>query len=411
MKKPKNVALITPSWPTGSLANGIVTYIEQMYGGFKAIGLECAVLTWRGGDETNLDIYPIIEKKSSALLKISNKVRGLLELGQGSQGESGTRIAETLKGIPVDKQPFIIEQAENFGASYRTQQCTNIPVITRLHGPYFLHGDIDNHPKDKAYLNRLENEKKAILYTAGVSSPSRDVLQKTIDFYNVELEGAAVIPNPIAIPEERETWHYEACDPNRLLFVGRFDNRKGGDLVVDAFAKLLQQFPHAMLDFVGPDIGYEDEDGKRWLIKDYIEEKYPQMLGQEKIKIHGKLPAEKIKKFRQQAFVTLIASRYDNFPYTVMEALSYGSPIVAANVGGIPEIVNDGISGVLFNGGDADSLLQSIANLLKNHSFAIKLGENARREAIAKYSITTVASQMSDFYQERLARYRLEQQT
>jgi glycosyltransferase involved in cell wall biosynthesis len=135
------------------------------------------------------------------------------------------------------------------------------------------------------------------------------------------------------------------------------------------------------------------------------------MLGQEKIKIHGKLPAEKIKKFRQQAFVTLIASRYDNFPYTVMEALSYGSPIVAANVGGIPEIVNDGISGVLFNGGDADSLLQSIANLLKNHSFAIKLGENARREAIAKYSITTVASQMSDFYQERLARYRLEQQT
>ena len=88
-----------------------------------------------------------------------------------------------------------------------------------------------------------------------------------------------------------------------------------------------------------------------------------------------------------------------------MEALSHGSPIVASRVGWIPEIITDNLSGLLFNSGDVDSLVENITILLENHHLAIELGKNVRAEAQSRFSLTSVASQMKDFYQEVVARY------
>ena len=68
------------------------------------------------------------------------------------------------------------------------------------------------------------------------------------------------------------------ADPKRILFVGRFDRHKGGDLIIDAFGKVLAQIPDARLWFVGPDMGYIDANGRTWHIEEYLRDRIPGAL-------------------------------------------------------------------------------------------------------------------------------------
>ena len=54
---------------------------------------------------------------------------------------------------------------------------------------------------------------------------------------------------------------------------------------------------------------------------------------------------------------------YENCPYSVMESQLYGTPVVASRIGGVPELVEDGITGELFTPGDVDDLKSKIENL------------------------------------------------
>ena len=93
----KNIVLITPSWPTGSLANGIVTYTENMYNGFKQNDDNCFVLTWKGGDKSNPNIYSINQKGEWSLTsKIGMKLSCLVGLKSGRKKKSAKQIADTL---------------------------------------------------------------------------------------------------------------------------------------------------------------------------------------------------------------------------------------------------------------------------------------------------------------------------
>ena len=72
-----------------------------------------------------------------------------------------------------------------------------------------------------------------------------------------------MIPNPIAVKPEAHRWRLETCDPNRILFIGRFDRHKGADFLLRAFAALAPSVPNLRLDFVGNDVGLMLEDGRK----------------------------------------------------------------------------------------------------------------------------------------------------
>jgi len=86
-----------------------------------------------------------------------------------------------------------------------------------------------------------------------VSAPSAEVLQAVKDYYGFDLSASRVIPNPLAAAAESETWGVKNRSNPSLLFVGRFDRRKGGDLILRVFAELAASDPRLCLTFVGPD--------------------------------------------------------------------------------------------------------------------------------------------------------------
>ena len=95
-----------------------------------------------------------------------------------------------------------------------------------------------------------------------ITSPSLEILERTRAYYGLPLEGAEVIPPPTEMVPDRSRWAAES-DPETIVFVGRFDRHKGGDLVIDAFAQVARGRPGARLRFVGPDAGiFVDDEGR-----------------------------------------------------------------------------------------------------------------------------------------------------
>lgn len=88
----------------------------------------------------------------------------------------------------------------------------------------------------------------------------------------------------------------------------------------------------------------------------------------------------------------------DALPYVVLDAMAFGKPIVATQVGGIPEQVMDGESGILVSPGDSLALAEAIKKLLKNPALATRLGQNACAQVREKFSMMSMEHGLSRLY-------------
>jgi len=105
--------------------------------------------------------------------------------------------------------------------------------------------------------------------------------------------------------------------------------------------------------------------------------------------------------------VSVIGSRYENFPLTVVEAMARGCPTVAAKVGGIPVILQDGDNGLLHQAGDPSDIATKIVQLLKNPAQAAELGRQAAADCERRYYPDVVAGRMVEFYRRIISRQAL----
>lgn len=97
------------------------------------------------------------------------------------------------------------------------------------------------------------------------------------------------------------------------------------------------------------------------------------------------------------------ASSYESFPRSVLEALALGRPVVATSVGGLPEIVRDGETGILVPPGDPENLAAAILRLLGDRELAHRLGTAARKFIGERYTVEAQACAMAALYREALA--------
>jgi glycosyltransferase involved in cell wall biosynthesis len=271
---------------------------------------------------------------------------------------------------------------------------TEVPVVVRLHGPHYLHAPVLAQPVDPAIADA---ERRCIAEAVGITAPARDVLERVRREYGLPLADAVVIPNPVPIVPPERRWRLDACDRKTILFVGRFDRHKGGDLVIDAFREVAARRPEVELAFVGPDRGLPDADGRPRTIGDYLDAQVPREL-RPRIHFLGARTGDEIEVFRRQAFVTVVASRYEIFGLALAEALAFGCPTVAANVGGIPEVLLGDRTGLLFAGGDASDLAAKIESLLAHPERAAELGRAASADMASRMSPDVVARASVDYY-------------
>lgn len=94
---------------------------------------------------------------------------------------------------------------------------------------------------------------------------------------------------------------------------------------------------------------------------------------------------------------------YENFPRTIVEAMANGLPVIASRIGSLPEIVHDGVTGLLFNPGDASDLAEKILTLENNPTLASKMGEAARKKYEESYTGDINYRQLVEIYRDAIA--------
>lgn len=404
MSQKLSIAYVSPGWPLNQYPNGIVTYVQNMLLGLGGRqDVDAKVLAFVVGQNV-VPMDRIIDLSSQAEEKsISEKIQDFLGFKVNSsyaiQNVNSRLILKTVNKIAP--QFDLLELEESFGLAAKIIPYVNFPVITRLHGPWFIHAPILNRELEPSFKYRVKSEGIAIRESQGITAPSLDVLRQVRAFYNLDLSNAKVIHNPVPETASSMLWNYPDCDKRMLLFVGRFDRHKGGDLVLDAFRLIALKNPEISLTFVGPDIGIL-RNGKKLLISEYINTYIPESNIRQRIVILGHQSKEKILALRKQALITLVTSRYETFSLSLVEALSTGSPVIATAAGAIKEIVKSGYNGILAEPESVEDFSVKIESLIADPDKMKALSKNAIDDCRLKYHPSVIAQQTLDYYQSLL---------
>jgi glycosyltransferase involved in cell wall biosynthesis len=397
------VAFLTPAWPVDAAANGIVTYVDSIAAELRRQGHTVCILSAYSNDAgSQADVYPVGREELSGLARIRHGLTFRINPPEAMRQRYGRALVQAARRAIAERGVELLEMEESFGLVQLVKPQLPIPVVARLHGPHFANGAALGVPTDTTFHQRIRHEGVGIARADAVSAPSHDVLERTRAYYGLPLTGAALIPYPTpAVPAEHR-WSLAECDPARLLFIGRFDRHKGGDVVIDAFRKVAQRLPQVRLWFVGPEEGQTDEQGRHWTLAEYIAERAPDVA--ERIDCLGRQPHASLAEMRRKAFATIVGSRYETFGIVVLEAMAYGCPLAATRAGGIAEIIEDGVNGVLARPGDPDDLASAILRLLEAPEFAAKLGRRAAEDA-ARYHPDAIAHETALFHRRVLDRW------
>ena len=209
------------------------------------------------------------------------------------------------------------------------------------------------------------------------------------------------IVNPLKMEDDIPLWQLANCDRDTILFIGRFDLRKGADIVLQAFRSALRQRPQLRLVFVGPDTGLPSANG-RVHFEQYREQIFPSEL-RDRVEYLGRMPNRDVAQQRTRAMVTVIGSRWENQGYTVLEAMFQGCPIVCTDAGGCPENVVHESTGRLARSEDPESFTTETLAMVNDPAGAERLGQAARRYVLEHHAPSAVATASLQLYRRILA--------
>jgi len=403
------VAYYSPGWPPGLVPNGVVSYVGNLRQGLLAQGgvrpwVVTPSITGEAGGHRDVFVLPRPGTKG-LLARCTDAVRRRMNPDPlGIRGRI-RRLAGAIDHLRRNENLDLFEIEDAFGIAHSLAPRARVPIVVRLHGPCFLTGSGWRSGGGEAAMRRRnDDERLGLLAASAVTAPSAHVLQATREHFGLELPNARVIHNPILPVAPEHKWSLDHCEANHILYVGRFESVKGGDVVIDAFARIAARHPTCRLTFVGPDKGCVDGDGKRWLLREYVSAKLPRSA-QERFEWLDFQPHDRIAVLRQRAMVTLVPSRYETFGLAAVEALAAGCPVVASNAGGLGEVVRDGHNAVVARSEDPDDFAEKVLSLLERPSHAAALGARAAADT-SRFHADVIAAQSLALYRDTIERFR-----
>lgn len=265
-----------------------------------------------------------------------------------------------------------------------------LPFVTTLHGT-----DITLVGLDRSYLPIT---RFSIQESDGVTSISNYLKAKTVEDFEIARD-IEVIPNfvncDVYTPYRDEAIRREArrklAEPGEALLIhlSNFRPVKRVVDVVKVFARVAEQFP-ARLALVGDG---PDRSAAEWLAHD---------LGiNEKIHFLGK--QERVNELLPLADVMLMPSQLESFGLAALEAMACRVPTIATRVGGVPELIDDGVTGLLYPVGDVEAMAEGAIGLLKNRDRLEVMRDEARKAARSRFCATLVLPLYAKYYEKILA--------
>jgi len=214
-----------------------------------------------------------------------------------------------------------------------------------------------------------------------------DLVKAELDRYLPQVASkSVVIKNAVEVQDFPDTLN-KSYD---IIFVGRLEKAKGVDVLLRAI-QLLEK--NRSLNLKVAIVG----DGSQ---RDYLKNMVRDLEIKSKVEFLG--VREDVSELMRSSKIFVLPSRWEGLPMVILEAMANKVPIIASAVGGIPEVISDGIHGLLIEPDNWDVLASRIELLLNDASLRKKLSENAFERVLSDYSIKEYCKNMLKLYEEVL---------
>jgi len=249
---------------------------------------------------------------------------------------------------------FLLRRASGLGAR------RSPPCVVHLHSPtVFIATFNDWDLNSPAILAASRQEEYCITAADALLCPSSFLARQVQAHYGLEPGRIEVIPLPKAaggrIRRAADTW---AKGP--ICYIGRLERRKGLLEWIRAAVQIAQESPQAVFEFTGANIlGCNPIQSELVLI-----EMVPRKL-QPRFIFHDGQTRQRIPEYLARARFAAVPSRWENFPYACIEAMSSGLPVLATRQGGMPEMIRDGHTGWLADQPTSERLAQTLRRALE----------------------------------------------
>lgn len=385
------------------------TFILREIRQLRALGCEVEVASIRAADRPSERLTP--EEREEAARTYFIKPAGVLRLAMAQlwlftkrpgRWFAGFLFAFRLGGWDLRRIVFHLgyfAQAVLFGRWLAEQHLTHvhshfsstvalfarrmfpITISLTIHGP-----DEFNDVAGFAMARKVRDS----VFLCAISDFARSQILRTCpssEWRKIHVVRLGVDPNVYLPRPFRET-----PDPVELITVGRLAPVKGHAILLEALAQLRQSGRNVRLHLVG--------DGPERVVLEHA----AAARGLSKSAIFtGALKQDEVLELYRAADLSVLASFAEGIPVVLMEAMAMEISCVATSVNGVPELIRDGVTGLLVPPASAPALAEAIARLLDDPALRRRLGAAARLQVIENYDLARNTATLRDLFARYLA--------
>lgn len=304
------------------------------------------------------------------------------------------KVAHVLFELQKNEKIDIIETPDWGANTIYFELFRNVPLVVRLHTPLKIWLKYNNNDFGASKNIILKWEDTMLKNADAITSCSKLLKGMVIDQYDIN-KNIIVIPNPY---NNKDFNVVSKKDNNNLIYVGSLEERKGVILLANALNRVLSDVENNYVYVVGKDT---NRNNKNISTKEYmlslIDEKY-----HNRIKFVGQISNSRVNEYLNDAYLAIFPSSFDNYPYTILEAMASGKCIICSDNIGSADLVQ--LNNYIFKTGDLDDLIDKILLALKNKSDFINY-DNVRlvnEECNQKY----ICEKMKNVYIDTIEDYK-----
>lgn len=395
------ICLISREYPPDTGYGGIATFTKHLAYGLKNLGHDVVVIALAKGeakvaDDGGIPVHRVVAYPFESKLATTSLFVPFTKYVVLNCTALWDKFAELHAVKPFD----IIDSPELLADGLVSAVVEVVPQVIRLYTPHSkfiaekLHNIVPSF--DHQFVALLE--RIAMLKADVLTSPSLDLAQFIASDLGLDLEKIQIVRNPIDTtvftPEGNQA--LAPSDKLRILFVGRLEGRKGITYLIDAIPQIVAKFSNVEFVILGDDT--TTGDGMTSVLAG-LKKSLAANRCADHVKFIGRVDLNELPAYYRSADISIVPSVYDNSPYTCLEAMACGKPVIGTDAGGTKEYIEHNISGMIIAACDSDAIASACLHLLTNDNERSRLGQGAREHAVKNFDRTEIARQTIKCYE------------
>ena len=372
------ILIIIPDFPENleDIKGGVQSALANLLKGFAIIDLNIRVITFSRSIKVELlvkyssTIDIIYCKEGSGLHLINYMLRNSFIIKRHIREFNPDLVHFAMGGICLTTKIFGLH---------------HIKQLVTIHGISFLEARIIRNLRKKLaiYANEIIEHLLIPKNIIHISNYSLDIKGQTKKICYTIIPNA-VMPIYFDIALKTNT-------DNRLIYIGAIDERKNILLLLQTLYSLVQNGKFYYLEILGDFLAEDYKNEILGYVKNKGLSKY--------IKFHGWVSQATVVEVLTSADILVVCSKQETLPMVIAEAMAAGKVVVSSDVGGVSEMITDGIDGFLFDLENGQKLYEILSKLYDNYDAIKLLEKHAKERAFATCNCEIVAKKTLAFYQ------------